>query len=146
MMLLRSCPRLPVAILACSLALGCSGGSGGDTVIVRGKLTSAGQPLKVRGQDAGLGLIQLEFYPIAENGQQSTDPEPARLEADGSFTVPGRGGQGIAPGKYRIAVRQWDPFPDFDKLGGKFDAERSPVVRRITGQDEVLIDVSKPEG
>jgi hypothetical protein len=130
----------------CGLALGCGGRGGGDLVKVKGRLTNAGQPLTVRGQDVGLGVIELGFYRMPDNGPQSTDPESARLEADGRFTVPGRNGQGISPGKYRIVVRQWDPFPDFDKLKGQFDAEHSSIVRTITGNEEVLIDVSKPEG
>ena len=56
----------------------------------------------------------------------------------------GRRAGGLPPGKYRIAVRQWDPYPDTDKLGGKFDAQNSPIVREITGEEDIVIDLSKP--
>ncbi|MDZ7617757.1 MAG: hypothetical protein U1E05_12180 [Patescibacteria group bacterium] len=41
---------------------------------------------------------------------------------------------------------QWDPFPDFDRLEGRFSAERSPLVREITENMQIDIDVSRPEG
>lgn len=137
--------RFLFVILGCMFAMGCANAPDERLVEVKGQLTNAGQPLKVQRQDVGLGLIQLEFYQIQAQGQ-STDPETARLDEQGRFTVPGRTGHGIPPGKYRVAVRQWDPYPDFDRLKGKFDAKHSPIIRQLTGQEEVLIDVSKPEG
>lgn len=134
------------AILASLLAAGCGSRGGEGLIQVKGKLTNAGQPLKVQGQEAGLGLIQLEFYRITESGQPSTDPESARLDEQGNFTIPGRSGGGILPGKYRVVVRQWDPYPNVDRLGGKFDAAHSPIVRQIAGQEDVVIDVSQPKG
>jgi hypothetical protein len=68
-------------------------------------------------------------------------------DTDGtSYTVPGRSGNGLPAGKYRIVVRQWDPFPDFDRLGGRFDEQNSPIIREITEDTEINIDVSRPEG
>ncbi len=137
----RSC----IATLGCLLAIGCGKAPSENLVQVNGRLTNAGQPLKVQRQDVGLGLIQLEFYRL-DGQKQSTDPETAHLDEHGHFTVPGRTGHGIPPGKYRVAVRQWDPYPDFDRLKGRFDAEHSPIIRQVSGREEILIDVSKPEG
>lgn len=129
----------------CLAVAGC--GSGAEKVVrVRGNVTDAGRPLDVEGRDIGVGMVKVEFYRIGEDGTQSTDPEGTVADADGNFDVPGPNGNGIPPGKYRIAVRQWDPYPQEDKLGGRFDPENSPIIRQITGGEEILIDVSKPEG
>jgi len=86
------------AIVAALLATGCGGRGGEGLIQVKGKLTNAGQPLKVQGQEVGLGLIQLEFYRLSESGQPSTDPASARLDEQGNFTIPGHCGRGILPG------------------------------------------------
>ncbi|MDZ7617758.1 MAG: hypothetical protein U1E05_12185 [Patescibacteria group bacterium] len=65
--------------LTVGLIAGCGGGSGERLVQVHGTLTNAGKPLEVKDQEVGLGLLQLEFYHIDENGVQTTDPQPARL-------------------------------------------------------------------
>jgi hypothetical protein len=134
-----------LSALLCVITVGC-GGSGEEVVRARGKVTNAGQPLQVEGRDLGLGMVKIELYPIGDDGQQSTNPEGTVADADGSFEVPGRDGNGIPPGKYRIVLRQWDPYPQVDKLKGRFDEQNSQIVREITGKEEILIDVSKPEG
>jgi hypothetical protein len=130
--------------LLCLVVAGCGGGE--KTVPVRGRVHSAGEPLHVKGRDIGLGMVQIQFYRLDEDGQQSTITAEAVANADGRFDAPGRQGRGIPPGKYRIAVRQWDPYPQVDKLQGKFDEKRSRVVREIPGEGDLDIDVSKPEG
>ena len=131
---------LPAAVL---LFAGCGGG--GDKVVrVTGTVSNAGQPLEVRGRDVGIGMVQVEFQRLGDNGQPIGGPETVQADAAGAFVVPGPKGQGIPPGKYRIAVRQWDPFPQVDKLAGRFDPEHTPIVREIAAAGEVEIDLSKP--
>lgn len=43
-------------------------------------------------------------------------------------------------------VRQWDPYPQNDKLGGEFSEANSRIVREIGGGEDISIDVSRPEG
>lgn len=128
------------------LATGGCGSGGGETVQAKGRVTDAGKPLEVQGRDVGIGVVRIEFYRIGEDGKQATEPETAVADEDGYFDLPGRDGHGIPPGKYRIAVRQWDPLPDVDRLGGRFDAQHSPIIREVTGREDIVIDVSKPEG
>ena len=128
--------------LLCPISAGCGGGAE-EAVPAKGRLLDAGKPLEVRGMEAFAGMVQVEFYRIGPDGQVSDVPETAVADRDGYFDI---GARGLAPGKYRIAVRQWDPYPDVDKLGGKFDAKNSPIVREITGEEDILIDLSKPEG
>ncbi len=123
------------ALLVGALMAGCAP-QGEKVVRVKGRITQAGQPLEVQGRDLGLGSVQVLFYRIGDDGKQDTNGEGGPVDENGYFTVLGRDGRGIPAGKYRIAVRQWDPYPT-DKLQGRFDEQNSPII---------LIDVSKPEG
>jgi hypothetical protein len=133
-------------VLLCGMLAGCGGGPKGDSVPVRGIVTSAGAPLKVNRPDVGLGYVEVHFYRIADDGSVSTDPADAAVDELGNFTVRGRDGRGLPPGKYRITVRQLDPAPDNDKLGGRFNLKNSKIVRDVSPDQEIEIDVSRPEG
>jgi hypothetical protein len=133
-----------LAVLFALLATGC--GSGGEPAVpARGTVTDAGEPLHVAGRDVGIGMVVVQFYRLGDDGQAASLAAEAQAQADGAFDAPGRDGRGLPPGKYLIAVRQWDPFPTTDKLGGRFDEKRSKIVRELDGR-EIVIDVSKPEG
>jgi hypothetical protein len=136
---------LLLAALLCLATTSCGGG-GEPTVSARGRVTHAGRPLLVKDRDLGLGTVVVQFYRIGEDGRQSADPEEAEVDADGNFEVPGRTGHGIRPGRYRIAVRQWDPYPQVDRLKARLDEKNSPIIREITGEEDLVIDVSKPQG
>jgi hypothetical protein len=43
-------------------------------------------------------------------------------------------------------VRQLDPAPDNDKLQGRFNLKNSKIVRDVSPDNEIVIDVSRPEG
>ncbi len=131
---------------AMGIAAGGCGGSGEEVVEAKGRVTDAGNVLQVEGRDIGVGYVRVEFYRIGDDGQQATESEGCVVDENGNFSLRGATGNGIPPGKYRIAVRQWDPFPDVDRLEGRFDAENSPIIREVTGQEDIVIDVSKPEG
>jgi hypothetical protein len=135
---------LPLLALVCAVVSGC-GGQHGDEVTVRGKVTNGGEPLRVNGRELGLGYVEVHFYHIREDGSIDPDPADAGVEESGEFSVRGRDGRGIPAGKYRITVRQLDPAPDNDKLGGRFNLQNSRIVREVAGE-EILIDVSRPEG
>jgi hypothetical protein len=141
----RSTKQL-VCVLLCGLLSGCGGGPKDDSVPVRGKVTNAGAPLKVNRPDVGLGYVELHFYRINDDGSVNTDPADAAVEPSGDFTVRGRDGRGLPPGKYKITVRQLDPAPDNDKLQGRFNLKTSKIVRDISPDKEIVIDVSRPEG
>ena len=126
------------------LAGGCSARTHKEgTVKVHGEVTDAGQPLHVERRDVGVGRVNIGFYRIYDDGQPLVEVTSADAAEDGSFEVI----DGIEPGKYLIAVRQWDPFPSLDQLGGRFDEENSTIVRVLEGDEqELIIDLSKPEG
>src|SRR5215475_9803405 len=106
-------------LLAAALLLfttACSPANTDQSVEVTGRVTRAGQPLHVNGREIGTGMVQIGFWAIAADGKQSTQPWEAVVAADGRFRLHGRDGHGIPPGKYRISIRQWDPYPGTDKL------------------------------
>jgi hypothetical protein len=117
-----------------------------DSVPVHGKLTNNGQPLVVKGRDIGLGWVELHFYRMHDDGTIDKDPADAGVEESGEFTVRGRDGGGLPPGKYKITVRQLDPGPDNDKLSGRFNLENTPLVREVVEGEEIIIDLARPKG
>jgi hypothetical protein len=121
---------------ACLTAGGCGSGAS-----VTGKITNGGEPLQVSDK----GHIVVTFSKEVADAAQG-DGFGADLQPDGTFRVVGKTGGGIPPGKYRISVQQFDPYPTTDKLKGKFAPGKSPIVRDITGTTTLNIDLSKPEG
>lgn len=119
---------------------GCGGPTGPVTVDCEGTLLKDGQPLAVDKREIGVGQVTLEFIPV-----DATGPAPqtygAQADAAGKFSLPG----GIPPGKYKVAVRQWDPYPDNDRLQGAFAQEKTPLIREIDGKSPIQIELSKPE-
>jgi len=137
-----------VWIAACLLAatlgpiVGC-GKSGPKTVRVTGRILLNGQPLAVTPTEAQLGAVQLRFIELGADGAPSGPSYSANAKPDGSFNVLGIGGRGLPPGNYRIAVYQYDPYPE-DKLGGRFSDERSKIVRRIEADTDLgTIDLAE---
>jgi len=109
---------------------------------LKGKVTKGGQPLAVNTTMGDYAYVQAIFTPAAGGA-----PFNVRVGADGSFTVENAEGKPPPAGKYRVAVRQWDPYPQADKLGGAFDEKRSPIVVEITDPPKDLnIDLDKPQG
>lgn len=133
----------PLFLVAALCLAGCSG-TGGPKIRLQGKVHNNGQPLTVA--NPMTGRIQVTFY--REEGTKSAlvDPIEAKVDPEtGTFTVEGHDGRGIAPGKYRIAVYWYDPFPSEDKLKGAFSQENTQIVREITPETrEIDINVGKP--
>jgi hypothetical protein len=144
---LLSRPNFLALLLLIFLLSGCSSTPQEKVSAVRGRLTNAGAPLEVAGKEAGVGRIEINFHALGADGIAGEAFESASPDDQGHYKMRGRDGRGIKPGKYRIAIRQWDPYPDNDKLGGKFSFENSKIVREV-GETETTIDldVSKPEG
>jgi hypothetical protein len=120
------------------LAVGC----GAPRIKVVGTIAKGGQPLTVRDK----GLIQIIFHPLPADEAGKKNTYPASVKSDGTFEVPGRDGNGIAAGKYRVEVHQWDPYPRTDKLKDKFGPGNSPIEINVEGQNEIHIDLDRPGG
>jgi hypothetical protein len=131
-----------VCLIALLFLMGCDHSNQG-TVPLQGKILNGGAPLAVRGREMGLGYVELQCYRIADDGSVSRDPADAAVEENGDFTVRGRDGHGVPPGRYKITVRQLDPAPDNDRLNGRFNLQNTPIVREVNG-DEIVIDLAQP--
>ncbi len=132
-----------VAICAalCGLMVaGCGGPSGPPRFKVKGHVSNKGEPLKVR---AMVGRVQVTFYPVTEPGAPRSDPQEAAVQPNGDFIVHGTDSKGIAAGKYKIAVRQWEEFPNKDVLQGKFDEKNTKIIKDVTGAEAIVIDVGE---
>jgi len=106
-------------------------------------LLSDGKPLEVEGRDVGVGYVAIRLYPI-ENGEVAADPaSDDMVEADGTFVILGRENKGVPPGKYRVEVLQYDPYPQ-DALKGKFSRENSPIEIEI-GDDPQPLEIDLAE-
>lgn len=118
--------------------VGCQQSTGPVTVPLQGSLLMNGQPLEVKGRDIGLGQVALEFIPVDD-----TSPTPqvfgVKADAAGKFSFAG----GIKPGKYKVAVYQWDPYPNVDKLQGAYAKEKTPIIREVDGKSPIDIDLAK---
>ena len=115
------------------------------TVKVSGTVTDGGTPLHVEGRDVKIGWVTISFSQIPPEDQvdrQLVVSAAAQVDAEGNFELI----DGIEPGEYLITIQQWDPYPQRDRLKGKFDEKNSKVIRNITEDTVMDIDVSQSEG
>ena len=81
------------------------------------------------------------FEGYAESGEQF----PAAVNTDtGTFEVSGPDGKGIKPGRYKVAVTAGVGVGDY--FGDKYAPDKTQVVRDVKPGEEVVIDLSKPQG
>jgi hypothetical protein len=134
--------RRPIFYIVSGLFVGVlMSGCGSGKMQTKGRILKNGAPyLPAQGE-----ILRVMFVPIPEGGERVTDFHAAIVDPeDGTFYAAARDGQGIPPGKYRIAIEHLRNKADLFK--GAFDAERSPFVREIkSSADEVIIDVAKPK-
>ena len=150
------------SLLALSLAL--SGCGSGVNVKVAGKVLKGGQPYQVpAGQRLHLTLVAVDAQDEAGKSIKNEPFEATLDEASMTFRVEGKEGYGIPRGKYRVALSQRATREEVERLKGKptpgkapidretdflldrFSVDRSPIVREINGQGELVIDIDRPE-
>lgn len=125
-----------VLLFALLALTGCGGPKGPVTVSCEGTLLKNGQPLQVAQREIGVGQVTLEFIPVDDTGP-APQPYGAHVDAAGKFSMPG----GIPPGKYKVVVRQWDPFDTVDRLQGAYAKDKTPLVFDIDGKSPINIDL-----
>jgi hypothetical protein len=136
-------PLLGIGCLFVLSLVGCQGTPSDGSVSVTGKLTSGGQPLVVQSSATGEGWVELRFYPQDASGNINDVYHQVMVSQTGEFKVPGPSNRGLPPGKYRVVVRQWDPYPVVDKLQGKFDETNSKIVQEVVGPTTIDLDLAK---
>ena len=136
---------IPLRSLFCGMALflvliaGCS--SGPKLVKANGQLLYNSKPLSVDPNTK----ISVFFVSMGEEAATFTADPFDRDES--TFIVSGRTGQGIPVGKYRIAVRQIGDLSDeAERINEMFTRKNSPIIREVTSEEPIILDLSKPEG
>jgi hypothetical protein len=156
-----------LGVLSMLIAASLSGCGHGDTIWVKGVLQKGGEVY----QPPDGRKLALYFYPMKSEtpGNTATEIEMADYDPrDGSFTVPGREGNGITPGKYRIAVIETLRREEFDKvkktapkrqrrqehekradketnfLEAQFGEHTSPFVHELSASATLTLDMAKP--
>ena len=120
-----------------SLLAGCGGGGG---IKPTGTVTFDGQSISLGEK----GLIVMHL--IKESDATAADQITVNTKQDGSFEVVGRDNHGVAPGKYRVAIQIFDPYPSNDLLNGEYSATNSKLVIDVTKNTPIKVDVPKPTG
>jgi hypothetical protein len=126
------------ALLAlCALTLfGCSSKA---KLTAKGQIIKGGAPLTVPQEE----YVRVTFHPIPADGSRARNTYVAVYDrSDGKFTVVGADGQGLPPGKYRVAVEHERKRQDI--FEGAFDADRSPFIVEVSSSSkEFVIDLDK---
>jgi len=154
-----------IGITLLAASQGC--GERTNTVWVSGKLLKGGvKYVPPEGQLVSVTFVGLEIEDNSGKTVQGSEPFWAEVDqTSGTFRVPGPQGQGIPPGKYRVAVTQkmlreaYDAKPhpppkrslnrvdrESDMLKGRFGLAHSPIIREVKTSGELIIDLDRPEG
>jgi len=105
---------------------------------VTGKVMKGGAPLTVPEDE----YVRVTFFPVSEGGPPKNTYAASYNHKDGTFRAIGGDGQGIPPGKYRVAVEHEKNRRDL--LKGAFDGDRSPFTFDIDRATKPLvIDLDK---
>jgi hypothetical protein len=125
-----------VVVLLSLLAVGC-GGSG--FVKARGHVIKDGNPY-LTGSGEGMRIV---FAPVELQSTTQYDSFAAAYNpSDGSFTVLGKDGKGLPPGKYRVGIQLMKSKEDL--LNGRLLGKHSPfLVEVTTGSNDIVIDLNE---
>ncbi len=127
-------------------------GCGPTVGTLKGKLVKDGAPV------AAGGLVGLNFHPLLPDGTpDSRNAYVAGLNPDGTFEFFASGGT-LPPGKYRLVIRAAGqdgppgpaaarPKKSVDRFAGFSTlAESKLTVTVVAGENDLVIDLAKPEG
>ena len=106
---------------------------------VMGKVLKGGAPLTVSEDE----YVRVTFFPVTADGGPPKNTYAASYDGkSGTFRATGADGQGIPPGKYRIAVEHEKNRRDLFK--GGYDGDHSPFECDIDRRTKPLvIDLDK---
>jgi hypothetical protein len=135
--------RTLLSVFVLTAAVGCGGGPApraDASPQEKGKLLKDGAPFvpDTKGLPPGDPGIRVTFIPAAGGADVPTVVNTTT----GEFVI-GAKGEGVKPGKYKVAVHA-GPVGGKDALGDKFTKENTPIVRDVAPGQEVVIDLAKP--
>lgn len=129
-----------LAVLALATVSGCGSN---PYVSVRGSISKGGQPVTVDAEKDQ--WLQVTLIALGSDGSSIINSFGANVTDDGRFDVPGPEGNGVPPGKYRLAV-QMVTYKNRgkDEFKNEFNDKSSPIVRDIQNSTNLAIDLDKP--
>lgn len=122
---------LAIGVFSLGLACGCKPKQ--TLVKAKGKVLVAGQPYDPAADEE----LMIILYPMVEEGEVN-NTYPGVTNPNGTFYVPGIGGEGVPPGKYRVSV---------EAMGGGGN-KRLKVARSLVGRNSTFVcelDVGKEQ-
>lgn len=162
--------RKLLALMLLTTSLACVGCGSSNEVWITGTLLKGGTKFTPpEGHQVGITFYLVSTDDPTKSAAAAGEPYLADYdESDGTFKVPGRNGQGIPPGKYRISVSDkldreaFDKLPkaktkaikrgavpainrETDFLDSRFGSGTSPIVRNFKASENVTVDLDKPE-
>lgn len=129
-------PCCLAALLAALFVLGAGCGRRGPEVVrIKGKVTFGGGPWPAKGV--------LYFTPTEPADGMPRRPAPADFDTDGRFAASSfKRGDGLVPGRYRVAVECWEVAPDMQN----FRIPKSYVPSRFHTAATSDLEVDIPPG
>jgi hypothetical protein len=128
-------------ILVIGLVAGLLAGCGSSMLKPTGRVVKGGAPFLPKDGE----FIIVTFCPEPTGGK-ATNTELYVCEVDrtkAKFTVAGKDGRGLPPGKYRVAVQLEKHHSDL--LKGQFAMDKSPFVFDVDGNTkEIVLDLDNP--
>lgn len=82
-------------------------------------------------------VLQIIFLPVDTSGKKSYPADFDKNENVYKITK-------IPNGRYKVAVSLLDPYPNNDKLRGKYTFEKTPLFCQIEGDTDFDINISLP--
>ena len=135
-------------LFACFAAIAGCGRRGPEVVKVKGRVTFGGGAWPTEGT--------LYFTPVAPAAGMPARPAPAHFDVNGDFTVTSFDkGDGLVPGKYKVAVECWEVAPMMgggppkSYVAGRFQTAATSgievVIESGAGTAFVELDVPKEQ-
>jgi hypothetical protein len=153
---------IKIKFILAGLIFALPGCDSSGTIKITGKVLKGNTPLVVPpGRKLGITLFALELKDATGKSLPNGGPYPAHFDPlSGRFQVLGPDGQGIPPGKYRVALQMRPTrealnnatyqrgkkslFSEDDALTGHFRADNSPIIRELKESGELTIDLDRP--
>lgn len=116
---------MSAGLIAVSL-VGCGGYTPDEGVVVTGKIVQGGAPVAVAPTPDGYNGVEVQILPATptDTGLASAS---AQCDTSGNFEIT-YAGEGVPPGKYKLAVFVRKDDPGADTLEGKLGGDTTPIT------------------